>query len=237
MVLYRPVLPVTFLVRISGHAQAVDRFFHRLVLCAFGCLVATAMSTPTFAADDPPAAENPPPFTVAGTAITSRQKSVLIVTVGKDKKENHGKETWVHEGESFGDYKVIKVNKDKVLFEHKGKQFLMAVGYGRYSPRAASSVSPAEGKDLRGKLVPPSRAVSPALPAEKDKQTEAKFVPPPENVDEVRANAQSFLSQLRKNPEFMKQVEELRQRMLKQQTKNGTAPAESGGDEKKDPDN
>lgn len=241
MVLYRSVLPITFLNRTSIHGElATERLLWRIAVYSFGCLLAAAISIPAFAADDlPPAEKILPPFTVAGTAITSKQKSVLIVAASEDKKEKHGKEIWVNEGEPFGDYKVIKINKDKVLFEHKGKQFLMAVGYGRYSPRPASSISPAKGKDLRGKLVPPSEAVSPALPAEKDKQTEARFIPPPENVDDVRENTRSFLSQLRKNPEFMKQVKVLRQRMLKQQAQKGPVPAESGGEgeEKKDPDN
>jgi len=155
------------------------------------------------------------PFTVAGTVISARQNTVLIRT-GKDaeqrkrKNQNRDSEKWLHEGESFQDYRIVKINKDKVLFEHKGKKFTILVGYGSYSPRPASSITASEAKSLRGKLIPPAQAITPELPAARDKQVNAKFIPPPENADEVRANAQAFFDKLRKNPQFMKKVEEMR---------------------------
>jgi len=199
-------------------------------LTVLGCLLAVGIPTA-------PAAQvkkDPLPFTITGTVITASQKSVMIRAwkkSGQQKQKDAGKEQWLHEGDSFHDYKVVKISKDKVLFEHKGTRFTMMVGYGRYSPRPASTLSAKEAKALRGKLVPPPQATAPALPAVRDKEVKGKFIPPPENIDEIRANSKVFFDKLRKNPQFMKTIEKMRPIMRKRlENANASATAAAGSE-------
>jgi len=182
-------------------------------LGAIGCLLIVAIPAAWAADAATKLNRDNPPFTISGTVITAKQKSALIKLEEKasqQKKKRITKERWLHEGESFEGYRVVKINKAKVIFEHNKKRFTMLVGYGRFSPRPASSITTKEAKSLRGKLLPPSQSIAPALPVARDREIKGKFIPPPENINEIRANAQTFLDQLRKNPAFMKKVEEMR---------------------------
>jgi len=175
------------------------------------------------------------PFKVAGTVINSSKGSVLIeVTSTPEEKNNEisSSERWFHEGDSVQGFDLVKIDKDKVTFERDGQTMHVMVGYGRASKAdVVNAVASTPADRTRGKLLPPYATVLPDFPASKDKEIQVRFIPAPENIDNFRIQAQTFLDRLYHNPGFTQKAEILRTRLLQQrkdsESNKDNAPVES----------
>jgi len=164
------------------------------------------------------------PFSIAGTVINPPEKSVLIEPLANWNSQLESEAAkhslWFKEGDSVQGYRIVKIFKDRVSLARSGKTYQMAVGYGHFSPVVSGKSSDVIIVNERGVVIPSLRRIEPAVPFDHDKAVKAEFIPPPENVSDIRMEAQVFLGELRKSPAFIQKTEEIRARLYKR-LKNG----------------
>lgn len=135
------------------------------------------------------------PFRVTGTVLAPREKFVhLLVLDEKGKEEGTVR---VREGESIKGYRVTQIENQYASFEKDGQTVRIAVGNDRL-------VSEEKKPRPRTSQAPPM-------------EMKGRIVPPPENVEEVRKEAERFFEKLREHPEFKKRLLEEKKRQLGEQ--------------------
>ncbi len=131
-----------------------------------------------------------PLLLVTGTVIAPPTKIALIVTL-----DDQGKATGerkLHEGEDINGYRIAKIQQDTVYFERDGQTFPIRVGNNRS---------------------PLPTAIEIVTPYQRQKDKPANFVPPPENIEDVKRQTETFMERLKESPEFQKGLDEMRRRL------------------------
>jgi type II secretory pathway component PulC len=130
-----------------------------------------------------------PPFRVSGTVISLPTKIALVVVLDAQGKSTS--EFKLHEGDTVEGYRIANIHHDQVFFERNGQTFQIRVGHERHA-------------------APPQ--IAPVIPYQRKKERPATFVDPPDNIEEVRKQTETFMQQLKEHPEFQKGLEELKRR-------------------------
>jgi len=142
---------------------------------------------------DSPAAAMPthaPPLLVAGTVISPPTRIALIVILDEQGKATS--ERKVHEGEDVNGYRIAKIHQDMVYFERDGRTFPIRVGNNRQ---------------------PIPTTINVVTPYERKKDKPANFIPPPDDIEDVKKQTETFMERLKESPEFQKGLEEMRRRL------------------------
>lgn len=134
-----------------------------------------------------------PPFRVAGTVIAAAARSAQLVPLDAARRPA-GEPVQAQEGESVLGYRIARIDNHRVYFEKDGVLFRLDVGADESAAAEAA-------------LPTPSAEVT-------SKERPARFVPPPANIEEVRANTEAFVNLLRQNPDFQRRLDEKRRELL-----------------------
>ncbi len=142
----------------------------------------------------------PPPFFIKGTVLSpgSRLAHVAVLDDAQREKLVHQ----VREGETLEGYRLAQIENHRVYFEREGVVFFLPVGG---SKSAAEPPMPAEARLL--------------VPQQKERT--AVFVPPPDNIGEIRQDLDSFVERLRQDPGLRKRLEQKKRERLEQQEAEG----------------
>jgi hypothetical protein len=190
---------------------------HKGVIKVCFCLLITTFVLPALAGNA--GQEGEPPFTVAGTVIHPPASSVLLKIPVEDSGNGDESEAqqWFHEGDTISGYEIIRIEKDLVIFRHEDRIIRLAVGYGHATMERTSSeqVGPVVSPK-RGQLIPAGQEIVPDFPSSNDREIQARFIPPPEDIDDIRKETGIFLEKLVSDPDFIREAEALRSRMLRQ---------------------
>jgi type II secretory pathway component PulC len=148
------------------------------------------------------AAVPPPPFFIKGTVLSpdSRLAHVAVLDDAQRERQVHQ----VREGETLEGYRLARIDNHRVYFERDGVVFLLPVGG---SQPALETPVPADAQ----RLVP-------------QKERTGEFVPPPANIEEIRRETDSFVEQLRQNPEFRKALEQKQRELQERQGASDRSP-------------
>ena len=142
-----------------------------------------------------------PSLLVAGTLISPPTRIALIVILDEQGKATG--ERKLHEGEDVNGYRIAKIHQDMVYFERDGRTFRIRVGNNRLPiPTTISIVTPYEGK----------------------KEKPANFIPPPDDIEDVKKQTEAFVERLKESPEFQKGLEEMRRRLPERSEAPKTSP-------------
>lgn len=142
----------------------------------------------------------PPPFFVRGTFVSPEIRTAQVSVHDKDNKVVASYS--VKEGDTLEGYLVKGIYNHLVYFERDKAVFVIAVGSSRIE---APSMLPADA--FRGNFPQKERTI--------------EFVPPPENIEEVRKQAEAFVDRLRQDPEFQKVLEKKKKEIMEQQMRQG----------------
>jgi len=199
--------------------------FNLTIVITFSLIVSLFMNYPAYAKNG---GENISlPFSVAGTVINPPEKSVLIKPLAHWNSQLESAiakhSLWFREGDSVQGYRIVKIFKDRVTFARSGKIYRLTVGYGHFSPVFSGKNPDVNIVNERGTVLPPLRRIEPVVPFDHDKAVKAEFIPPPEDVSDIRMEAQAFLGQLRKSSSFIQKIEEIRAKLY-QRLKKGAVP-------------
>lgn len=129
-----------------------------------------------------------PPFLVSGTII-SPPSSIALVVILNEQGQALG-ELRLHEGEAVNGYRIAKIHMDQVIFERNGQGFPVRVGNAHL----------------------PTPTIVPVVPYERRKERPATFGAPPDNIEDIRRQTETFMRRLGDNPEFQKGLEEVKRR-------------------------
>jgi type II secretory pathway component PulC len=147
--------------------------------------------------------ENPlAPFRVTGTVLAPREKFVHLIVFDEQGKEEGT--IRVREGEKIKGYVVKQIEDHRVCFEKDGQELRIDIG----NPGAVSD-------EKR-----PRSVSSQAPPLE----MKGKIVPPPDNIEELKKEAENFFKKLEEHPEFKRRLEEKKRQIRERQ--EGAAPAQ-----------
>lgn len=148
------------------------------------------------------AAVPPPPFFIKGTVLSpdSRLAHVAVLDDAQRERQVHQ----VREGETLEGYRLARIDNHRVYFERDGVVFLLPVGG---SKPTTEPPMPADAQ----RLVP-------------QKERTGEFVPPPANIEEIRRETDSFVEQLRQNPEFRKALEQKQRELQERQGASDRSP-------------
>ena len=133
-----------------------------------------------------------PPFLVSGTVISPPSKLATVVILDEQGKAMG--ELMLHEGEAVNGYRIAKIQQDTVFFERDGQTFPIRVGNDRQ---------------------PIPTAIHVVTPYERKKEKPAHFIPPPDNIGDIRKQTETLMERLKENPEFQKGLEEVTRRVRK----------------------
>ena len=131
-----------------------------------------------------------PPLLVTGTVISPPTKIALIVIL--DEQGKALSEIKLHEGEAVEGYRITKIQQDTVFFERDGQTFPIRVGNNRR---------------------PVPTTIEVVTPYERKKEKPANFIPPPDDIEDVKKQTETFMERLKENPEFQKGLEDMRRRL------------------------
>ena len=131
-----------------------------------------------------------PPLLVTGTVIAPPTKIALIVILDEQGKATA--ERTLHEGEDVNGYRIAKIQRDIVYFERDGRTFSIRVGNNRQ---------------------PIPTTINIVTPYQRKKEKPATFVPPPDDIEDVKRQTETFMERLKESPEFQKGLEEMRRRL------------------------
>ncbi len=144
-------------------------------------------------------ADAAPPFRVTGTVIAPPEKFVHLLVL--DKKGNEEGTMRVREGEVVNGYLIKQIDNHRVYFEREGKTFRIDVGNDK---PAVEDPAP------RLKKTPDQQPVQ-------QKERKATFIPPPDNIEEIKKQTDAFIEKLKEHPEFNKRLEEKKRQPREQQ--------------------
>jgi hypothetical protein len=133
-----------------------------------------------------------PPFRVAGTVIAASGRLAQLVPLDAARRPAGGP-VQAREGETVLGYRIAHIDNHRVYFEKDGHHFRLDVGADE---SAAADAAP----------LPPTTEVT-------SKERPARFVPPPANIEEVRANTEAFVERLQQNPDFRRRLDEKRREL------------------------
>jgi len=139
----------------------------------------------------------PPPFRITGTLLSPETKIVHLVILDTA-RQPQGAPISAKEGETVAAYLVKRIDNHRVYFEREGQLFLMHVGGDQIVQDDAPAPEPV-----------------------KQKERTANFIPPPENIEEIRKDTAIFIEKLKEQPDFKRALEE---RKLQRQQQTQTAP-------------
>ena len=125
--------------------------------------------------DDAGVALQHPPFLISGTVIAPATKIALIVIL--DEQGRALQALRLHEGETVNGYQVAQIREEHVLFERDGHTFLVRVG-----------------NDRQG------RATDVVVPVARKREIAGEFVPPPNNIEEIKKQTDLVIERLKGNP-------------------------------------
>jgi type II secretory pathway component PulC len=131
-----------------------------------------------------------PPLLVAGTLISPPTRIALIVILDEQGKAMG--ERKLHEGEDVNGYRIAKIHRDMVYFERDGRTFPIRVGNNRH---------------------PGPTTINVVTPYERKTEKPATFIPPPDDIEDVKKQTETFMERLKERPEFQKGLEEMRRRL------------------------
>jgi hypothetical protein len=131
-----------------------------------------------------------PPLLVAGTLISPPTRIALIVTLDEQGKATG--ERKLHEGEDVNGYRIAKIRQDMVYFEKDGRTFPIRVGNNRQ---------------------PVPTTINIVTPYERKKEKPTNFIPPPDDIEDLKKQTETFMERLKGSPEFQKGLEEMRRRL------------------------
>jgi len=131
-----------------------------------------------------------PPLLVAGTLISPPTRIALIVILDEQGKATG--ERKLHEGEDVNGYRIARIHQDMVYFERDGRTFPIRVGNNRQ---------------------PVPTTINVVTPYERKKDKPANLVPPPDDIEDIKKQTETFVERLRESPEFQKGLEEMRRRL------------------------
>ncbi len=139
---------------------------------------------------------SPAPFRVTGTVIAPREKFVHLIVFDEQGREEGT--IRVREGEAIKGYVVKQIKDRGVYFEKDGQELRIDIGNpGTVSdekrPRSVSSQAPP--LEMKGKLIPP-----------------------PDNIEEIKKEADIFFKKLEEHPAFKKRLEKKHQLREQQET-------------------
>lgn len=129
----------------------------------------------------------PPPFFIKGTVLSPGSRLAHVAVLDDAQREKLVQQ--VREGETLEGYRLARIENHRVYFERAGVVFFLPVGG---SKSAAEPPVPAEARIL--------------VPLQKERT--AVFVPPPDNIGEIRQDLEGFVERLRQDPEFRKRLEQ-----------------------------
>jgi type II secretory pathway component PulC len=130
-----------------------------------------------------------PPFLVSGTIVSPPTRIALIVIL--DEQGKAVGEVKVHEGDTVKGYRVVKIDPERVLFERDGQPSPIRVGNAHH----------------------PVPVNAPVTPYERRKERPVNVVPPPDNIEDVKKQTETFMQQLRDSSEFQKGIAEVKRRL------------------------
>ena len=130
-----------------------------------------------------------PPFLVSGTIISPPARIAVIVIL--DEQGKPVDERKIHEGDTVKGYRVATIDVDRVVFERDGQ------------------ASPIRVKNEQQG----ARVIAPVSPYERKRERPVNVVPPPDNIEDVKKQTETFLQQLRESPEFQKGIEQVKRRL------------------------
>jgi len=194
--------------------------------------VPETLGTATAGAGVPQKTTGAQSFRIAGTAIGPGKRQAEIVVSNGTSLD--GKVYSVTEGSLVEGYRVVKITRDEVILEVQGrkdgKPFPVPVNNPVATPvpsvrdeaAVASSIPPRQPTETASAAVvqkmSQSRqaAVEPAVPSSRPVPAGVSDLSqlPPEVQTTVRAQAQTFLQELRQNQTFQKKLEEVRPQLL-----------------------
>lgn len=140
----------------------------------------------------------PPPFRISATLISPQQRVVHLQLLDTVRKP-YGPSITAIEGETVEGYLVERIDNHRVYFKRDGLWFRIDVGADRI---------------VQDEIPPPATV--------KQKERAMNFVPPPENIEEIRKEAAIFIEKLKEQPDFKRALEARRRQHLEQQA--GTTP-------------
>jgi type II secretory pathway component PulC len=142
-----------------------------------------------------------PPLLVAGTLISPPTRIALIVILDEQGKATG--ERKLHEGEDVNGYRIAKIHQDMVYFERDGRTFPIRVGNNRQTIPTTIDV---------------------VTRFERTKEKPANFVPPPDDIEDIKKQTETFMERLKESPEFQKGLEEMRRRLRERSEGPKTSP-------------
>jgi hypothetical protein len=150
----------------------------------------------------------PPPFWVAGVAISAERRSAVLVPLDEARREV-GVIT-LQEGESYNGHRVLTVEPDRVVLERDGRVFALAVGRPYSGPRGAGDgVRPRTGPIF----VPGPDKPKPDVEYTGPQVTRGQGAGPSGGSGDPAPSAealQSFVERLFGHPQMQQQIEEIR---------------------------
>lgn len=144
-------------------------------------------------------ADAAPPFRVTGTVIAPPERFVHLLVL--DEKGNEEGTLRVREGEAVKGYLVKQIDNHRVYFEREGKTVRIDVGNDR---PAIEEPTPRLNK-------------APNQQPAQQKERKATFIPPPDNIEEIKKQTDAFVEKLKDHPEFKKRLEEKKRQIREQQ--------------------
>jgi hypothetical protein len=148
------------------------------------------------------ATPQPAPFWVAGVVITAAQRSAFLVLLDEARRDTGVVQ--LHQGESYGGYRLANIEPDRVMLERDGAVFPVVVGRPYAGPKGAQSPSP-------------RRPIIMTNPEKRDVDIEAQdraihgsdetTITPGPPGDAQDAEARSVLERLINHPAFQRAME------------------------------
>jgi type II secretory pathway component PulC len=188
------------------HAQSKGRVCE----CITALSLLIALAAPGSADASPPDSPSPspsspldkaavaPPFRVTGTVIAPPERFVHLLVV--DEKGNEEGTMRVREKETVKGYLIKQIDNHRVYFEREGKTFRIDVGNDK----------PAVEEHT------PGFTKTPEQQPVQQKKRKATFIPPPDNIEEIKKQTDAFIEKLKEHPEFKKRLEEKKQQLREQ---------------------
>ena len=139
----------------------------------------------------------PPPFRISATLLSASQRSAHLQLLDAARKP-YGALIAANEGETVEGYRVERIDNHRVYFKRDGHWFRLDVGADRIE-----------------------QADAPPPVAAHQKERAGKFIPPPENIEEIRKDAAVFIEKLKEQPDFNRALEE---RKLQRQQQSQSTP-------------
>ena len=155
--------------------------------------VASVISSVTGTAAAPP----PPPFRISATLLSASQRTAHVQRLDAARKP-YGALIAANEGETVDGYRVDRIDNHRVYFKRDGHWFRLDVGADRSEPVATPPPVAAHQKERTG-----------------------KFIPPPENIEEIRKDTAIYIEKLKEQPDFKRALEE---RKLQRQQQSQSTP-------------